>query len=275
MLHRLLFAGALACGWLGALPIASAWQRHLSFEKGVAGRRANGPTGFGRNGAFSGTRFSRRVAHSGNQSAELSIERGMKGFGHWGATVRFAEPLYQDDELWLLFHVLFPEDFDMRSEGGRLPLVRFHMVSAGGRPEASLELALKGGGKHLELLRQQGQGKLERVSQQEMSRFKPLERGKWHAIEVHLRLASKGHNGLVRVWHNAALVLESRHIRLLENSFSRVEHLFFFGAWPGGSPRTQVAYLDDVVLTTDRPAQRDRRGNARLWPFASRSDGTD
>ena len=251
---------------------AHGWERHLSFEGGRNGAPANGPTGFGRNGAFTGTHYSSDVAHSGAQSARFAIERGMKGFGHWGATLRFPQALHEEDELWVLLHLYLPESFDFGSPDHDLPLLRLHMASAGGKPQGFVGLSIVDAGRRLAIVRAAPGKPVERMERPPMSRGKPLERGRWHAIELHVRLASKGQAGRVQVWHDASLVAEHRHVALLPGTFSRMDHLFLFGTWPGGAPRTQSAYVDDLVLTSDRPKQRDRRGNARLWPYGSRED---
>ena len=41
--------------------------------------------------------------------------------------------------------------------------------------------------------------------------------------------------------------------------------------WNGGSPKAQTQYIDDVVITTNTPVQRDAAGNPMIGPM----DGTN
>ncbi len=58
-----------------------AWTINADFEKGSPGMMAVGSDGF--TGTAGRSYYSNQKVHSGNQSAQLNIEKGATGFGIW------------------------------------------------------------------------------------------------------------------------------------------------------------------------------------------------
>lgn len=254
-------------GWLvsGTTYRATAWTRHLSFEHGTAGQRATGRNGFRDREAFESTVFSERHAYAGERSAASSIRAGQRGFGSWGAMLTFTEPVYETDSLWLLAHFLLPKDCDVGAEAPGIQLLRVNVESAGGVPEGSIDVRLDPKTRRLLVVnRAAGPGAAAGYEARPVGR--PIELGEWTAIELHVRFAAQRGRGLVRVWQSAECVYEDRVTPTLRSPFSRSQSAYVLGYWPGGAPRSQALYVDEIVATTDTPAQRDRKGNARVWP---------
>lgn len=241
------------------------WKTHLSFELGTVSQLANGRSGFGRNGAFKGTTFSRDQAYAGHQSAQLSVRSGSSGFGSWGAALPFPKPLNEGEDLWLLVHVYLPETFNAKTKNGRLDLIRVHLAAANGQDEGYLQLSLHSESRRL--LMHNPQSAANPSTEGEFGQPVPL--GKWQAIELQIGFAPQRGRGSVRVWQDTKLAYEETRQPTLKSPFSYSNYAYLFGYWDGGAPTDQVAYVDEVIATNQSPKQRDRRGNSRLWPHAS------
>lgn len=94
-----------------------------------------------------------------------------------------------------------------------------------------------------------------------------LRPGVWYNVEQYVKV-SKGNDGIQRVWINGALVFEKRNHSTLESSGS-IDEILFFTYWNGGAPQNQSAFIDNVVITTDRPSGVDSQGN----PMIGSTDG--
>lgn len=99
--------------------------------------------------------------------------------------------------------------------------------------------------------------------------------GKWNTIEYQIRLddkkKSQGGNSLVRIWYNGKLVGETTERQTLQRPDSYVESLYLFTYWDNnGAHKSQKLYVDDLVVTSDKPSSRDANGN----PFIGVGNGS-
>ena len=268
-------------GWAWWLAVAVAafswadssngWTDHRSFEEGRVGTRASGKTGLGEQGAFPGTVLSERYVYSGKLAACATIERASRGLGKWGGVWTFPEVLDESETIWLLFHIYLPEGFDAKAQGRGLRLVRLVTLTAGGKEEGSIEVSLDPQTRRLNIHNSLA-GVRFPMAPRARRCGEPVPLGEWQAIELQVTLASQRGRGVVRLWQDERLVFQDTKRPTLGGPFSRVRYAWLLSEWPGGAPKRQSVWLDDLVATNETPSQRDRRGNVRLWPYASRPE---
>ena len=109
----------------------------------------------------------------------------------------------------------------------------------------------------------------------EFSNAKSYQTGQWLAVQVYLRL-SKGDtpngdgNGLIRVWVNEDLVGEFQRNTLPPAGHTHdgqlMKSVWWGNYWNGGFPNDQRWYMDEVIVTTDRPNTTDTSGNPFIHP---------
>lgn len=100
-------------------------------------------------------------------------------------------------------------------------------------------------------------------------------RGAWHAIQVYMRL-SKGDsahgdgNGLIRVWIDDTLTGEFNRNTLPTVGHSsegaKIRSVWWGNYWNGGFPVNQYWYMDEAIVTTDRPNTTDSGGRPYIHP---------
>lgn len=233
---------------------AYAWTRIFDLE-GMA--LSETKLGFA---AKSLTKLSNQHVHGGNMSLEMGITAGDTGFHTFGAELALppikqfpgASPLGEGSELWYRVWYYFPNGFDFTSGGAGLKLSRIHTSSGG-----YMTLLIRNG---LKAISEVG-GAAFYSSQQTKSLGSMVPTGQWHAIEHYVKLHSQAGKGIYRIWQNGNLIFEDTQNPTLANSSSVADRLYLFTYWNDGAPKTQSLYVDDWVVTTDRPGNTDSHGN--------------
>jgi len=75
---------------------------------------------------------------------------------------------------------------------------------------------------------------------------------------------SQGGEAIIRMWKNGDLLKEVRDGITLKRSDAHSQRTLIFTWWAEGAPQSQHAYIDDLVLTTERPNVRDAQGNPMI-----------
>ena len=82
---------------------------------------------------------------------------------------------------------------------------------------------------------------------------------------MHIKLDSTakdaGGSGEVRIWKNNELLATITDVPTLSSASSYAQSFFLFTYWNGNAPATQHLYVDDIIMTSDTPANRDSHGN--------------
>jgi hypothetical protein len=241
---------------------AAAWWISADFEGGAAGSLAQGASGFDEAG--SATTFSGDIARSGSQSAKLEWAYGTSGFGLTSGAFYYPDSVGVGGEIWMLGHYYFadPWSWDASSSdecGCAIKTMRTHVRDASGNhmgytsvitnnwavPYANCETCNGGQGLNIN----QGQ-------------MVGLEAGRWYAIEMYVKF-SLG-DGIVRLWIDGQLRAEQTNIDTAVSDGDVMDYGYFMGYWNGRCGQDQVMYLDDLVITTDTPDNRDAAGNPMI-----------
>ncbi|WP_421842843.1 hypothetical protein [Marinobacter algicola] len=217
------------------------------------------------------TRYTDEQVYSGDGALKLTIEQGSKGFGSLGGIIDFASCdhvggriLKKGDEVWVRVHVFFPKNFEF-NRNGRNKFLRLRTFSGSGNSEGYNDLYLDG---RLDSTPYDYifEGVQRWYAMGEQEQLFPL--GQWRTVEYYLRLdnrtESQGGSARVRVWIDGELIGDTGERANLLTPDSYIESLYFFTYWDNdGAHITQSFYVDDLVVTSDTPENRDANG----FPF--------
>lgn len=244
--------------------VAFAWTQVGDFEGGVVGQPANGATGM--NEAFSKSSISSDRAFDGTKSAKMGIDAGTTGSSSWGGIMYHPVNLYEGSEVWFRVSTNFPASFNLTGNP-RLKFLRVHTLSSAGGNDGYLDLYIlpQGGFSHDNELT--GISTIEGVGGAPFG--KAIVKDVWESYEVYVKFSAQPGNGIFRAWQNGKLIYENKIQRTLSSSSSWSDRAHLFTYWNGNAPQTQSMYVDDVIITSDRPSCQDENGNYMIGPAKS------
>jgi len=273
-------AYALPAAFL-ALPLpAMAWTHHIDCEDGAPGTLPANQKGT--DAAYWGTNtlYSTEQVGTGKQSCKFSIKQGSEGWPgtggplEWGAIFKLPVAVNVGEELWTRVSVFLPNDFQIVSNSGMLKFIRLHTRTATTNT-GCLDLLM--GDKRIPLWDQllkrdsyppyvmsfEGRPRLTMVG------TRPTDDpvlGRWETYEVYVKLDSvsvdNGGMGIVRVWKNNKLISNGTNQVAASDKTGIIDSIYLFTYWNGTAPADQYAYMDDMIITNERPANRDANGYA-------------
>jgi len=233
-----------------------AWTKNAHFEDGTVGDKAKGATAF--DGAPQYTVYSNKFVHSGKLAAEMGIDGGSTGFGDWGGKIDFPTELGEGDEVWLRAYLYFPTGFDFSATGQGLKTQRIHVKNPDGSNQGYIGTLIDNG---ITVASEVGNPEFKPNNPNSDQLGTPVPRGAWHAIEQYIKFSATPGKAVYRVWQNGKLIFEDTATHTLRSSTSKSDFMYLFTYWNGGAPKTQKAYVDDLVVTSDRPSNTDAHGN--------------
>ncbi len=251
---RLLISLFVVATAIGFSSPSWAWTVYMDFEGGAPGQSARGDTAFSE--AFA-TTYSNERAFAGNQSGRMTVTGGTTAYGEWGGIRKLPAYPKEGEEMWLRAAVYFPTTFDY-SANPWLKFLRIHTRSAAGSNEGYLDLYILNNG--LFSYNNEVTGTVNNPL------GVTLQKGKWETYEVYVKFSSVAGQGIYRVWQNGKLIHDNKSLKTLRSSSSSSDAVYIFTYWNGGAPKSQQAFVDDVVITTTRPSARDTAGNYMIGP---------
>jgi hypothetical protein len=250
-------ATALFAGILGGISTnATAWSMVADFEDGVVGQKAQGASAFSE--GFSASKIVSDVVYDGGKAAILGITAGSDGWGEWGGRFVFPVKLYEGSEAWMRGSLYFPTTFNYTASP-RLKFFRFHTA------EGHIDLYILPNGK----LDYDNEVTHYTTANNSSLYFGSIVKGTWQTYEVYVKFSSVPGQGIYRVWQNGKLVYEDKTQKTLQTTSSFSDFSYVFTYWNGNAPQTQSLYLDDVIITSDRPGCQDDHGNYFIGPAKS------
>lgn len=237
---------------------AHAWTINADFENGPIGDKAAGPQGFTE--AFKNTKYTDEVTRTGKRAAVVGIAEGSTGWGEWGGSLKYPKPLYEGDEVWLRVWSYFPPGFSFECGGCAqgMKFMRIHIQSDSGVNEGYHSILIKNG---IEVDSEVTGNTFHNNNKGKKRVGKMVTNGTWHAYEMYIKFSSRAGNGIYRVWQDGNLVFEDTVTRTLNTSTSRSNLVYFLTYWNNGAPKSQSAYVDDIVVTSVQPVSTDDHGN--------------
>lgn len=257
---------------------ASAWVIKANFENNSVGDKAMLPNLDAFHDTAHNSKYSNSVVHSGSRSGSVTTIAGDKangGFGKWGGAWKFPRKLKRGDEIWFRVWVYYPTGWSFNCDGCSegMKFMRIHVASANGGNEGYHHNYINTGNNEGrlfiggEVIGSDGKTIFENKTMDELrgknsSGVVKVSLGQWHVYEQYVRFDSTPGKGIRRTWFDGNLIMEDKTTATLGASDSVSDFIYIWTYWNGGAPKTQTAYIDDVVITNEIPSNTDTSGNS-------------
>ncbi len=255
---------------------ASAWTSDINCEGGTNGAKLaeGGTTQF--SSTFSLSTYSTAQAATGSESCKMGITAGSDGWGVFGATYSFPSNIGQGGQVWTRVSLFVPSGFNVNTNDGMLKFMRVHTANSGGSNVGYHDLLISNPGlvnwsatlgnwTSSFVYNFEGAPNLIGVGKVGTN---DIVQGKWETYEIYIKFdsvaKSSGGTGEVRIWKNNQLLLDSTKQATLASSSDHSDGFYLFTYWNGNAPATQSLYVDDVIIATDTPSNKDAAGNPCL-----------
>ncbi len=232
-----------------------AWNTTATFEGGKIGTKAEGATGF--NGCDNATLYSNDRSAAGSNSAKMQWTSSTNIQGYFP----YPQPVSNGQEIWARGYYYFKSPWSWGHASGNsgfIKILRIHIANSAGTNV----------GYHSIIAYESGQI----IASNEPAGTGPILNAKfdidtWQCLEIYVKLSTS--SPVFRMWKNGILIHEDKsHITLLSGS-DRADFTYVMSSWNGGAPQAQTEYVDEFVITTDRPSQVDSYGNPMIGPVGS------
>jgi hypothetical protein len=274
MLKKFALLALPACLLLLQPHAAHAWTQDINCEGGTLGQQTaqGGANNFST--SFTLTTYANAQAATGSQSCKMSIVSGTSGWGQWGGIYMFPTQLGVGSKVWARVSLFVPTGFDISTNDGMLKFIRIHTASPSSSNQGYHDLEIANPGFSMYTAAKQNvspsyiYGYEDSGTQDYPVGVSPTNNvamGKWETYEVYLSLDSAGKasggQGEVRVWKNNQLLFDLTSDKTLADSSTYAESLFIFTWWNEVAPLSQSVYVDDIIVTSDTPSNKDAAGN--------------
>ncbi len=242
--------------------LTNAWTINSNFELGTIGEKAIGKNAM--TGAFKYSVFTNEYQNTkSKKAAKFSIDAGTDGWSNWGGTYKFPTKLTEGDQIWFRAYVYFPVGFDYSATGLGLKTMRIHTSSPSGANEGYFDILISNVGGGISIGSEVSSATFYSNNPRSIweNQGTKTPKGVWQALEMYVKFSSVPGNGIFRVWQNGKLIFEDTKSFTLRTASSTSDLIYFFTYWNGNAPKTQSAYIDDVIVTTEIPNKIDSHGN--------------
>lgn len=253
---------------------SQAWSRVEDFNDGATGQSVQATGAM--DDAAGGTRYSNEQSLDGSLVAKMSIEGGVEGFGAWGGILNFPSKLTSGDSFWVQFYMYIPSGFSISTPGnGSLKFLRVRTTTPGGGNGGFNDFQMMDDNTNTDAVYRfikegvangPDYGWFNIASADE--RGKLLPKGRWFKVELALRFGvspmSEGGSSYVRLWVDDNLVWNGTSVQTLAGSGDVADALYMFTYWNGYAPKSQSLYIDNLIMRSDMPSNRDSRGFAYI-----------
>lgn len=247
---------------------AFSWTHTASFEDDIVGS-----DGF----SFVGTTVDRvyGIAHSGNYSSRIFFPKGDRCWDSCltcGAGFNdFSTAVGNGDELWTRMYIYLSEGWDWGDQAGDGNWRKILRYTIGTRGNISIGGYWRGS-TTAELLGNTEAGNYYSYYDQ-FTDFNFPAPGQWFCLEQHVKFGTTDATTVHHIWLNGKLIFDSSNINrdnpALGSSSDTCTRILFFTYWNGALRTSQYAYIDDILITTDRPSKTDSHGNPMIGPSPS------
>ena len=240
---------------------AFAWTVSTNFENGQVGAKAQGSSGF--NEAGSATIFSSEKSASGTKSAKMTWPKGSDG---WAVAHGFIDypNIGNGSEIWARGFFYFSSPWSWACSPVIKVLRGAHVANSGGGNVGYHSVFADGSGDIL-LSNEPGDAQIS-------TRVK-FDIDKWQCIEMYVKLSTS--DPIFRIWKNGTLIYEDRSHLTLRSSSDYADFAYIMTYWNGGAPQVQTQFVDDFIITNERPSKVDNKGNPMIGPGAWTGGGGD
>lgn len=230
---------------------ASAWTVKADFDSGTTGSRAKGTSGFDYAGAA--TLFSTDKATSGSKSAKMTWPEGHEGWGVAHGEFTYPSVVTNGGEVWARGNFYFATPWSWACSPVVKVLRGVHVSTSSGSHIGYHSVFANSLG---EIVHSNEPG------DKQTSTGVKFDIDKWQSIEMYVKLSTS--EPIFRIWKNNVLIYEDKTTATLKNVTDKADFSYIMTNWNGGAPQSQVQYVDDFIITTDKPAQVDSQGKPMI-----------
>ena len=225
------------------------WSYTLDFESGTVGQDATGSGGF--SGVEINVKYASDKAHSGSKSAKFTFAPSgcpsdRVAFG-W-----FDHPdLSEGSEIWVRWYQWVDSNWSWPNN--YVKFARLHTTLSDGTSNEGF-VGLGDGWNSVYY----GNEPLDVPTQD----FSSMTKGQWQCWEMYHKISRTGGTAIARVWRDGVLVFtDNTHANLRSAGDLLTEAQFYGTSNCPGISQTQYIWMDDIIITSDRPSTQDAYGN--------------
>jgi hypothetical protein len=253
---KFILLNILSLLFFGASEQAFAWTKSANFESGSVGSLAQGTSGF--DYAGSATTFSSDKSASGSKSAKMLWPKGSEGWTIDHGELNNSQNVTNGQEIWARGYYYFASPWSWANAGGVagfIKILRIHIANSSGGNVGYLSFIANASGQI--------------ISSNEAADYGPVTGAKldtdaWQCLEIYANLSTS--SPVLRMWKNGVLIFEDTSHRTISSTSDYANFTYIMTTWNGGAPQNQTEYVDEFVVTTDRPSQVDSKGNYMIGP---------
>jgi hypothetical protein len=226
----------------------------VDFEGGSLGSIAQGSNAFQANSQTYNITYSNTQTNSGSLAAKFAWDANNVGAGEYGI-VDYPGQVSSGGEVWVRAYFYFGTPWSWASYNGQYSMIKI-LRGAATNVGGFLSVFADSSGT-IVLSNEPG-------DKQTLTNS-TFDIGKWQCIEMYVKLSPT--QGVFRIWKNGVLIAEDKSTRTL-NGGTYAACAYMMSQWNNGVSQNQNMYMDDIVVTSDRPSQVDAQGNPMIGPIS-------
>jgi hypothetical protein len=245
-----------------------AWTINANFESGTNQTKAQGLSGF--QNAGTATFFTSDNHAKGLKSAKILWTQGSDGWGVGHGAFFYPQHVTDGQEVWARGYYYFASPWSFKSTPVS-KILRIHIANSSGT-NVGYHSILAGGDVNAwdSILKKTSSTLGYIVANNEVSPNQPntgvmLDIDKWQCLEIYVKLSMI--SPITRIWKNGELIYEDTKYATISSSTDYADFSYIMTYWNGGAPQNQTEYVDEFIITTDKPSKIDSNGNPMIGPI--------
>lgn len=239
---------------------AYAWTISRDFEGGSVGQEADSHSS-GLDSCVPKFTFSNSRSKSGSQAGKLEWGPGATARG---GRLIFPTSLHEGDEIWYRTYIYFESGFNFAAEPA-IKIMRVWTASDAGDNQGYLSIYKNNGTYDSDPPEIQRNNEPYTGGTSISYTGTNLSVGSWQCLEMYVKF-STSQDGIFRIWKDGTLISEDTSHNTMVEATSKSTFVYFMSWWNGGSPAAQNEWVDDIVITNEKPANQDSHGNYMIGP---------
>ena len=254
---------------------AHAWVVSMDAEGGTVGQRPDKSAGW----TYSGTdcTFDDSEKLGGKQSFRCRLPKGSHGeTARWGFALQLPTHVSLGNEIWYRVWIKLPADYEWSPDRPGNKFMRLHSYQGDGTVKHYINAYSKTSGILVEnwvpgvatfydTLNLASNHSTVVESKPKLGYKSDGTYIGWEAVELYVKMGLAG-QGIVRCWRNGILWFEDKLNATAIDSGGFIKTITLFGHYSdtadeAGSPKDQSVWVDDIVVTNQRPSHTDSKGN--------------
>lgn len=255
---------------------AYAWNMQKNFEDGIVGEIATGSDGLTMNAAQA--TYDKTHVYSGNMALNAQVWAGATAYG---GAINYPSSIGEGDEVWYRARWYFPTSWQFTNTSG-MKIMRIAGSAGGGD---WWDIYIDKDTHQIEPHTDLGTAKVAfntyKYNQSPLlngphgQHGEPVKIDAWNTYEIYVKFSADPNKAIIRIWQEGKLVFNCAGVvPTLGSSSNKSDRVLVGNYYNGNAPKTQSAWVDDIVVTSDRPSNSDDYGNPMIGmtngPMAAR-----